>query len=212
MRRTIKYIPILMSILVSVFMFSVGFSSWLVINPTVSGDQGGSFSAYEVNEYIVWHKTDMFKYTSLYFVDESNTSYKIKDEDGNPVKNVGKITVTYSLTETAKALAANGGLKVTFRLGYTDANGTPKLFTTTNTQAFVKGKDEPYKPEADTVEFAFTHTFSGSSLPDTFTVTYVFTTTVGSGFRNEFGKYLLNNKNGVTTKFVTSAEAEVSGQ
>lgn len=114
MRRTIKYIPILMSILVSVFMFSVGFSSWLVINPTVSGDQGGSFSAYEVRELVKHNTQEMFQYSSLHFtnsehdeldkgtisayyvlyIDDCNKEYNGTDSSGKQIS--WKLTLTLS--------------------------------------------------------------------------------------------------------------------
>ena len=216
MRRLFKYVPILMSVLTSMFLFSVGFSSWLVTKPLEVGDVDGSFQAHEVNDFVSWKGTTMFEYTSLYFKDdelnkvgETAPSYKLGDS------NRGQITVTYSLTDAGKAAALDGGLTVTFRLGYTDANGTLR-FKSSNTKVTVNGS--VYSLSGESAQASASHTFNTTNgIPEgDFTVIYEFNTTVGAGFRSEFGQYLLNNKKGDdgvyrTTKFVTSAEAEVSG-
>ena len=219
MRRLFKYVPILMSVLSSVFLFSVGFSSWFVTNPSLSNGVDGSFTAYEVNDYLVWNGTEMFEYTSLYFKDDelnkvggTAPSYKLKD------LNRGRITVTYSLTEAGEAKAASEGLTVNFCLGYTDANGT-LLFKDTNTKVYVNGTEHLLSDGYSKTTAEVSHTFNSTNgIPEgSFTVIYEFNTTVGAGFRTEFGQYLFNNygadengNNGKTTKFVTSAEAEVS--
>ena len=219
MRRLFKYVPILMSVLSSVFLFSVGFSSWLTVTVPSDKVSGGSFTAYEVNDYLVWNGTEMFEYTSLYFKDdelnkvgETAPSYKLGDS------NRGQITVTYSLTDAGKAKAASEGLTVSFCLGYTDANGT-LLFKATNTKVNVNGTEHSLSGDYSKTTAEVSHTFnSDNGIPEgSFTVIYEFNTTVGAGFRTEFGQYLFNNygadengNNGKTTKFVTSAEAEVS--
>ena len=210
MRRLFKYVPILMSVLSSVFLFSVGFSSWLVTNPSQSDGVDGSFSAYEANEYVVWKGTSMFDYTSLYFKDDilNTEGYDLGND------NVGRIVVTYSLTDAGKSKATSEGLTVNFCLGYTDANGT-LLFKPSNTKVMVNGSEHSISGES--IQASASHTFNSTNgIPEgNFTVIYEFNTTVGAGFRSEFGQFLLYNKKGDdgvyrTTKFVTSAEAEVS--
>ncbi|MBO5907949.1 MAG: hypothetical protein J6Q85_07365 [Clostridia bacterium] len=214
MRKIIKYIPILASILCSIFMFSIGFSSWLIIFVPETDPVSGSFASYDVNEYVVCESGPaVFNYTSLYFIESGREEY------GLNTPNKGYITVLYNFTDTAKAKMTEGnGLTLTFNLWYQDAKpdadgNQPKIFTAGNTVASLSASSEQYKPSATTDRFSFDYTFKADSVataPDTVTVTYTFTTTVGQGFRAAFGQYLLNNKDGLTTKFVTSAEAEVA--
>lgn len=207
-----------MAVLMPVFLFSIGFSSWTIFSPLNPVSTEGSFEAYDVSEYFSWASTDMFEYTSLYFVEDDRVDTDgdgKADYDLNSV-NVGKIVVTYNFTSLAKTQAATeDGLTVKFTLSCNNLkqsnNANPKLFTASNTIATIGS--ESYPPETATDVFEFTHTFSGD-IGNSFTVTYTFSTTVGQGFRNDFGQYFLNDygsgENKVTTEFVTSAEAEVS--
>ncbi|MBQ8879749.1 MAG: hypothetical protein IJY69_02775 [Clostridia bacterium] len=216
--KMFKRIPTLMAVLMPVFLFSIGFSSWTIFSPLNPVSTEGSFEAYDVSEYFSWASTDMFEYTSLYFVEDDRVDTDgdgKADYDLNSV-NVGKIVVTYNFTSLAKTQAATeDGLTVKFTLSCNNLkqsnNANPKLFTASNTIATIGS--ESYPPETATDVFEFTHTFSGD-IGNSFTVTYTFSTTVGQGFRNDFGQYFLNDygsgENKVTTEFVTSAEAEVS--
>ena len=209
-----KYIPILASVLCSVFMFSVGFSSWLIVTWQSIDPSGGGFVVYDVNEYVVCESGPaVFNYTSIYFVESDREEYTLGSQ------NTGYITVVYDFTDEAKALMTEaGGLTLAFNLWYQDAKldasgNLPKMFTSTNIKATLSTSSAEYKPSEATDFFSFSHTFKVGALQDapaSVTVTYTLTTTVGQGFRADFGQYLLNNKNGLTTKFVTSAEAGVT--
>ena len=210
--KIFKRIPTLIAVLMPVFLFSIGFSSWTIFGPLNPVTAEGSFEAYEVGEYVSWASTDMFEYTSLFFVDgvtdESNVSTQLGKE------NVGRIIVTYNFTDLAKAQAqTDTGLTVKFTLSTKNLKQVdgvnPKIFTATNTKATVGTNN--YSPSVSTDVFEFSHTFTGD-IGNSFTLTYTFTTTVGQGFRNDFGRYFLNNygTEQLTTEFVTSAEAEVN--
>ena len=81
MEKLKKYIPFLSSILGAIFMFNIGFSSWLIlIRPDVASN--GSFSAYEVSEHISSSGTIVFQYNSLSFVKSGAES-----DDGEIVCN-----------------------------------------------------------------------------------------------------------------------------
>ena len=226
--KIFKRIPTLMAILMPVFLFSVGFSSWTIFGPLNPVETHGSFEAYEVNEYLSWASTDMFEYTSLYFIEDNRAD---TDGDGKPdyeldTANVGKIVVTYNFTELAETQAkTEAGLNITFTLKcenlnpLTDGNFFTTEKVTVNseevfkTQAIISSGSTvvaTYSPTAAGSEFAFTHNFKDDNLPSSLTITYLFTNTVGKGFRDDFGQYLLNNKDGVTTTFVTTAVGEVT--
>ena len=219
--KMFKRIPTLMAVLMPVFLFSIGFSSWTIFGPLNPVSTEGSFEAYDVSEYFSWASTDMFEYTSLYFVEDDRVD---TDGDGKAdydlnSDNVGKIVVTYNFTSLAKTQAATeDGLTVKFTLSCKNLKQmndvSPKIFTASNTVATVGTSEYTMDAEADpTNVFEFSHTFKGD-IGNSFTVTYTFSTTVGQGFRNDFGQYFLNDygsgENKVTTEFVTSAEAEVS--
>ncbi|MBQ8528389.1 MAG: hypothetical protein IJ459_01500 [Clostridia bacterium] len=221
MRRLFKYVPILMSVLSSVFLFSVGFSSWLTVTVHSDKASGGSFAIYEVNEYVQCpNGPQVFSYTSLYFVDDDNSPF---DANGNlnlDAENCGNISVTYFFTDKAKEAAkSTNGLTLKFSLWYTDAKDDAKIFKASNTTASVSTGESTYHPDSTTDNFSFKHTFTSTEenpLPDSVTVTYTLTTTVRN-FRTDFGQYLLDNYGadsvgigGRTTKFFTSAEEEVS--
>ena len=204
-----KHIPFLMAMLMPIFMFSIGFSSWTLFGSQGSIETGGSFEVYEVDEYLSWASTEMFEYTSLYFIDTDNASYNL----GDP--NVGKIKVTFNFTQLAKTMAQESdGLTVKFALrckNLKQVDGAdPNIFTPTNTSACVNGDDQVIS-QANSV-FEFSHNFKGD-IGDSVTVTYTFTTNVGKDFRAEFGQYFLNEYGAdkLTTEFVASAEAEVTG-
>ena len=213
MRRLKKYVPILASILCSIFMFSVGFSSWLVVNSPSSVQSSGNFVAYAVNQYVECDLgPTVFDYTSIYFIESDREDY------GLGTTNTGYITVTYNFTDAAKdKMTSAAGLALTFNLWYQDAKldsegNQPKMFTT-NTKATLSTGTTEYKLSEAADTFSFTETFKyddTTKIPDSVTVTYTFLTEVGAKFRSDFGQYLLNNKDGVSTKFFTSAEAEVN--
>ena len=225
MRRTIKYFPIITSILCSLFMFSVGFSSWYILIPPESETTGGSFISYPYDERVVLDNVDMFEYESTHFVvyeTDENGKYKT-DESGNYIKsapvfgsdNFGYIKVQYSFTQSAKDTAKKqGSYTVELSLFYENAKETssgaaPMLFTSTNIEASIYGSDVLHTPSEQTDRFSFKHSF-GSTLPDGFTVIYKFKTKAGSSFRKDFGQYLLPGDDNVeATVFLTSAR-EVS--
>ena len=244
MRKLAKYVPILSSVLSAIFMFSVGFSSWLMILTPTTASAQSQFTAYSVNQFVICEAgPTVFEYASHYFVEDENRPL---DDEGRPTyepgtENVGKITFVYNFTEEAKSLAKTAtGLKLTFSLWVKDAKSNtdeePAIFTSgkvtyknssgasvtvNKVQATLSTGGEAEYPVSDTNNFTFDYVFKGYSdqnpLPSEVTVTYTFTTTVGQGFRSDFGKYLLNNfgadedgTGGKTTKFFTSAEAEVA--
>ena len=224
MRRTIKYIPILMSILVSVFMFSVGFSSWLVINPTVSGDQSGSFSAYEVYQHIVYTRQDMFQYSSLHF---SNSKREALDQ--------GTISTYYTLYIDECNKEFGSDWQVTFTLSYANIVGTLKegLFSGVNDGTYSRSISasvigSTYGDFSGTAASTLTAdvvnngtsvvvTVASSALSKSGTyylrVDHIFnipkntTEDVPSNFRHMFGQYLKNFDND-KTEFITTAEVE----
>ena len=215
-------------------MFSIGFSTWIIaFAPTINSDNAGGFTVYDINEYVTCQNgPTVFDYTTIFFKDDDlNTSYEPNDP------NRGQITVTYDFNysddstkcPTLKAMRSDGGLKLTFNLWYQYAkpnadNSQPSIFTKSNTAASLSVDGEAATFDAETVSitnnvYTFEKVFKiaqDATPPEKVTVTYTFTTTVGEGFRQNFGKYLLNNfgangngEGGITTKFFTSAEAEV---
>lgn len=225
MRKTIKYLPIIASILCSLFMFSVGFSSWYILIPPESETGGSTFITYPYDEHIVLNNVDMFEYESTHFVvyeTDEKGDYKT-DSDGNLIKrapvfgsdNFGYIKVQYSFTQSAKdAAEKRGSYTVELSLFYENAKETspgvaPELFTSTNIEASIDGFNTVYTLELGDGEqtdiFSFKHRF-GSTLPDNFTVIYKFKTKAGSSFRKDFGQYLLPGDDNVdATVFLTSA-------
>lgn len=65
--KMFKRIPTLMAVLMPVFLFSIGFSSWTIFGPLNPITTDGSFEAYEVDEYIHGSAPVMFSYSSLNF-------------------------------------------------------------------------------------------------------------------------------------------------
>ena len=126
MRRLIKYIPILMSMLCSVFMFSVGFSSWIMIKP-IGAPGGGSFSAHEVRELVKHNNMEMFHYSSL--------SFSTKDANDKTVElQSGTISAYYILyindcNGEYKGTDSSGkqiDWKLSMTLSYSNISGTPE--------------------------------------------------------------------------------------
>lgn len=68
-----KHIPLLMSILICITMISVGFSSWVTLNPPTDGSQSGTLDSYPVtdtNEFVPHGEVDMFTFSPISFIDD----------------------------------------------------------------------------------------------------------------------------------------------
>lgn len=173
MRYFKKYIPILSSILCSIFMFTVGFSSWLAVSiPSVS--TSGEFTAYgvETKECITVAPPSMFSYSSLSFL----------DTDGNEADS-GTISVVYTLwldncadlISSEAKISDIGSIEVYFNLSYENAVGEyESLFSTLSfdtNNADSLSRSVSVKVDGETVQsvanegtsLSFSHTFTDFS-------------------------------------------------
>lgn len=236
MEKLKKYIPFLSSILGAIFMFNIGFSSWLIlIRPDVASN--GSFSAYEVSEHISSSGTTVFQYNSLSFVKEG-----VESDDGEIVCNYTifpqsasedysdwqlafnlscKNTVSDSDDLFTQITTTDGAInrKITAIFALTQGSKTAtirKVYTGSDGRSLdtVLTKSELDKAGFDVLA----STDPTKPTPSiTATLTYKFEIPkndpsqtgdpVPSNFRQNFGKYLKNFENN-KTEFITTAQVE----
>ena len=233
MRRLKKYVPILASILSSIFMFSVGFSSWLISShpATVAEGQFGAYDAVK-SDYIWCASSEMSPYSSLSFL----------TSDGEETR-YGTLNVVYTLwldncknlISSSSAVSDIKSISVKFDICYENAVGNyDSLFSTLEFAS--DNQDSLSRTVSVTVDgvqvesitndgssISFTHTITdltsqkvveGQTYFDV-NVVYLFDIPkdsqkiidgkpVPSNFRNAFGKYI-SVIEGNKTNFITSA-------
>lgn len=228
--RKIRFISLIMSILSSLFIFSVGFSTWYEFNPPKTYGEG-DFMGYGVLE-IKNTGMDVFQYSALSFkeveYDESGNISSFKDID------TGVIRVEYTVPkETLKS--TDGSFTITADLGYSNLSDTGhKLFATAFSPSdnFYTVKYYEGGIDSDSDKYAVTATINESSDKITFELgfptvnssvdtskDYVFTVEYSfyipsstdsdvHNFRNTFGKYMKGTEGGSGTQFVATATLE----
>ena len=220
-----KHIPLLMSILICITMISVGFSSWVTLNPPTDGSQSGTMTSYPVYEstnFITYGEVQTFKFSSLSFLDDDGQS------------DVGTITVNYTVkldscyAEVGDADWTNG-LTLNFSLWYANtAEEVNNLFERVDTETNLREVTVAATTTAGTINggrvdgtdySVFNSSFKLTGVPKsgecTVTVTYTFNVPmnlqdnsgVPANFRQMLGKYIKVNATDPTqnTQFLTSA-------
>lgn len=232
--RKIKLIAFLLSVTSCLFLLSTGFATWYNVNfPEGIEDKEGSFEAYDVltisNVGMDMFQFSMFSFkTAMY---EGATLTKFEDSP------TGVISVTYRIPAETLAVVGNS-FKVETSLSYaadtlakTPTNG---LFGGLTLNAANNGISVSCTATTGTVEQVMTTTVNGSEITsayqftgvtanaksDTtkssndvyeFTITYTFTISSGTNFKNTFGQYLkgtektAENQTNYGTKFIASA-------
>ena len=222
--RKLNIASLSMSLLSIAMIFSVGFSSWLVVkDPSHNASTQGGFSAYPVEYMSDYIKTtaddiDIFEYAALHFWDESKTA----------ASDSGTVSIIYTvdLAKCKSTVEANGGtwngtLAVQTTLWYENVmeyDGADSLFSTlTGDQSrsvtvTVNGAAQSITNTGDMITVDKTFTGLASSGTYSFTVAYTFNvpmnapgTQTPSNFRTCFGKYLKAIE-GDETKFHTTAK------
>lgn len=215
-----KHIPLLMSILICITMISVGFSSWVTLNPPTDGSQSGTLDSYPVyisSDYVTHTEVVPFTFSALSFLDPTSMT---------PV-STGTIVATYNVNianckrdigDTAWS-ALGGKLTLITSLWMDNTNGVFTYPDVTGQRevtatATVNGSDPiSGTRDASTTNYGFTFDLTG--VPDSgacvVVVTYTFnvpeTATGGAAsanFRQMLGKYI-KVKTDDKTVFLTSA-------
>lgn len=230
--RKIKFISLIMSILSSLFIFSVGFSTWYEFNPPKTYGEG-DFMGYGVLE-IQNTGMDVFQYSGMSFkkveYDASNNISGFTDVD------TGVIRVEY--TVPAKTLkSTNGEFTVTADLGYSNlADSSRRLFdeafsasgnfyTVKYYEGGIDSSSDRYPVnttinESDKITFELEFPTLNSNIDVNkdyvFTVEYSFTIPSSTdsdthNFRNTFGKYMKGTESGSGTQFIATATLEPKG-
>ncbi len=219
--RKIQLTSLIMSILSSVCILSVGFSSWYEVQVPVKGS--GSFETYDALTIEI--DTDTNGKSKIEAFQFSALSFKEIVYDGDDLttftdSDTGIIKVTYKVPG-ASVYATQGSFTLTADLGYenlavanhqlfgtafSSANkkptGSNDLSVTVNGTAvstsIVQVKDGNNAVIGDKI--SFTKEFSGithgssAAATDDFVIEVIYTFTIPSAstnFRNTFGKYLL---------------------
>ena len=238
--RKIKLIAFLLSVTSCLLLFSVGFSTWYNVNfPEGIEDKEGSFEAYDVltisNVGMDMFQFSMFSFKTVgYGKDEQGKEILVSFADSD----TGVISVTYRIpaetlavvgtsfkVETSLSYAADtlaktptnglfGGLKLKEK--DTDDN-VVSVSCSVNDASLVAGPTLSGPEITSAYEFkgvtanAKSDTTKSSNDVYEFTITYTFTISSGTNFKNTFGQYLkgtektAENQTNYGTKFIASA-------
>lgn len=231
-----KHIPLLMSILICITMISVGFSSWVTINPPTDDKGAGSFTAYTIlenatlSEFVTGGGMTMFNYSALSFTDAGGNS-----------QDYGLITADYIIDVAKyaehKGASWDGNLRLQFSLWcenlwqesaenphnlFTDLTGTyTRTFSVTAKYGTTDLEITPVVHGELNKHIGYVDISGLENLDDSsscvVSVTYRFDVprditvdgnAIPANFRNAFGKYIkkLDDVENGKTIFVTSAE------
>ena len=123
--RRVKFISLLMSILSSLVIFSIGFSSWIEFAP-LNASGSGSFTTYGVEELAIENiSMSVFQFSATAFKEVAYEEGGLKTYADT---NTGVITVKYKVP-AASVATLNGKVHVDISLGYTEAK-IKNLFAT----------------------------------------------------------------------------------
>lgn len=211
--RRVKFISLLMSILSSLVIFSIGFSSWIEFAP-LNASSSGSFTTYDI---LTIENTEMsvFQFSATAFKEVAYEEGGLKTYTDT---QTGVITVTYKVP-AASVKAANGKIHLDISLGYVGAkinNLFATTFPTSSTTNFLNVKigTEAVTPQITTnesgeevINIQKTYSNMDQTKDFEFTVTYEFNIPYENmNFRNTFGKYITGSDGtGTPTKFTASA-------
>lgn len=208
--RKIKLISLIMSILSSLIICSIGFSTWYEFEPPVTS-KTGNYEAYDV---LTIENVDMevFQFSALSFKTAEYTNGALSSFSDT---DTGVITVKYKIP-AASVNAADGKFTINVSLGYDGAADGHALFgnafpdTGTSNYYTVKLDGTVINADIDANDnISFTKSLSGISKTEDyeFTVTYEFyIPSANMNFRNTFGKYITGSDgDGTPTKFSASA-------